>query len=275
MNPFSFRPQLEQLDGRCLPSASPALTVSDVTLLEGNSGSQNAWVTLSLSAPSTKTVKVNYQTVNGTARAGSDYDPVSGTATFAPGQTRYSVLVPVRGDTQIEPDETFSVKLQNPRNATIADGTGVVTILDDGDARPRPIIDIYGGGPVLEGTSNGSTIMTFTVSLSAPSAEAVTVNYATFEDPSQPSVGIQAGYVPASGTLTFAPGETTRYITVEVYADNVPEPNQTYFVGLSGASPNALVGQSSASGTILDDDGYGPGYWWPFSPADEQPPYIG
>jgi hypothetical protein len=175
MFPLSFQPQVEQLDGRCLLSAGPALTISDVTLLEGNSGSQNAVVTLSLSAPSTKTVKVNYQTVNGTAKAGSDYDPVSGTATFAPGQTRYSVLVPVRGDTLIEPDATFFVRLQNARNATIADGTGVVTIADDGDARPRPIIDIYGGGLVLEGTSNGTTLMTFMVSLSAPSAEAVTV----------------------------------------------------------------------------------------------------
>jgi hypothetical protein len=181
----------------------------------------------------------------------------------------------VRGDTQIEPDETFSVKLQNPRNATIADGTGVVTIADDGDVRPRPIIDIYGGGLVLEGTSNGTTLLTFTVSLSAPSAEAVTVTYATFDDPSQPYIGIQAGYLPTSGLLTFAPGETTKNITVEVFADNVPEPNQTFFVGLSGVSLNALLGQSVASGTILDDDGYGPDYWWPFSPADDQPPYLG
>jgi hypothetical protein len=88
-------------------------------------------------------------------------------------------------------------------------------------------------------------------------------------------VGIQAGYVPTSGTLTFAPGETTKSITVEVFADNIPEPNQTFFVGLSGVSPNALIGQSAASGTILDDDGYGPDYWWPFSPTNEQPPYIG
>src|SRR5262245_6762739 len=110
MSRHSFRPNLEALDERVLPSANPPVAVSDVTFLEGNVGTNNAWVTLSLSAPSSKTVKVGYRTADGTARADSDYDAVSGTAIFAPGQTTYSVLVPVRGDTQIEPDENFKFK---------------------------------------------------------------------------------------------------------------------------------------------------------------------
>jgi chitinase len=275
MSRHSFRPQLEELGSRCLPSANPAISISDVSLVEGNVGTQYAQVTVSLSAPTTKTVKVDYQTANGTARSGSDYTGVSGKATFAPGQTIYRVTVPVHGDMAVEPDVAFTVKLSNARNATIADSKGVVTILDDGDARPRPIVNILGGMPVFEGSSGGTTLMTFSVSLSAPAAEAVTVSYTTSDDPWQPNYGILAGYAYTSGTLTFAPGETTKEVTVEVYADAIPEPSQTFYVGISDASPNALIGLSYASGTILDDDGYGPDYWWPFSPFDEQPAYIG
>ena len=102
-------------------------------------------VWLSLSDPSAQTVRVSYRTADGTAQAGSDYEGVSGTATFAPGVTSLMISVPVRGDMLVEPDETFSIKLQKAQKATIADGTGVVTILDDGDAKPGISISDAGG----------------------------------------------------------------------------------------------------------------------------------
>src|SRR4051794_21306147 len=120
MNRSSFGPQVEALDGRVLPSANPAITLNDVAVAEGNSGSGYVVLTASLSAPSTKTVTVDYKTANGTAVAGSDYDPATGTLKFAPGQTRTTFMVLVRGDTQAESDETFSVRLSNAWNATIA-----------------------------------------------------------------------------------------------------------------------------------------------------------
>ena len=156
-----------------------SLSVSDVTLIEGNAGTQNAVVTVSLSAPSTKTVTVNYSTANGTASAGSDYQAVSGKLTFAPGQTSKSILVPVIGDRLGEPNETFFVNLSGAKNATIADGQGVVTIVDD---EPRISINDVSA---TEGNS-GTTPFTFTVSLSAAHDEPVTVNYATADGTARP-----------------------------------------------------------------------------------------
>jgi chitinase len=259
MSRHSFRPNLEALDNRVLPSANPAIAISDVAILEGNYGSNNAWVTLSLSAPSTKTVKVGYRTADGTARDGSDYDRVSGTAIFAPGQTTYSVLVPVRGDTLIEPDENFKFKLQNARNATIADGTGVVTILDDGDAKPRPTVSVSHGWVMDEGTSSAFTLMTFTVTLSSPMDEVVSVNYEVGQD--WPD-GVVYGILTGSGSITFAPGETIKTITVEIIADDIPEPNQTVYVTLRQVSLNAVLGNTVGTGMIYNDDFYPPG-WMP------------
>ena len=114
------------------PADVPAsLWISDVTVLEGDSGTQNAAVVVSLSEPSNKTVTVNYRTANGTAIAGSDYDAVSGKLTFARGETSKTILIPVRGDRLAEHDERFFVNLQSAKGATIADPQGTVTITDE------------------------------------------------------------------------------------------------------------------------------------------------
>src|SRR5262245_9782535 len=102
---FSFRPQVEQLDGRVLPSSNPAITLGDVSLAEGNSG-QTAFVfTVSLSEASSREVSVKYGTTNGSAKTGNgDYVGKSGTLTFRPGETTKTVTVLVTGDTRAEAD---------------------------------------------------------------------------------------------------------------------------------------------------------------------------
>ncbi len=87
--------------------------------------------TVNLSNTSTATVRVDYATANGSALAGGDYTAVSGTLTFAPGVTSRTVLVRTVDDTLAEPTETFTLNLSNSVGATIADATGVGTILDD------------------------------------------------------------------------------------------------------------------------------------------------
>jgi len=108
------------------------IAIDDVTLAEGNVGNTNFNFTVSLSAPSGQVVQVNYGTTDGTAFASrGDYNPVSGTLIFAPGQTSQTISVPVKGDTLYAPNETFFVNLSNPLGATIADAQGVGTIVND------------------------------------------------------------------------------------------------------------------------------------------------
>ncbi|MCC4605685.1 putative Ig domain-containing protein [Xanthomonas campestris pv. parthenii] len=111
--------------------ALPSLSIDDVSVNEGNSGTTTATFTVSLSQASGQTVTVNYATSDGTATAGSDYVARSGTLTFAPGTTAQGVAVTVNGDTAVEPNETFSVGLSGASNATIARATGTGTINND------------------------------------------------------------------------------------------------------------------------------------------------
>src|SRR5262249_35567811 len=147
-------------------------SISDAVVMEGLSGTHNAEVTVRLSAPSTKSVTVDYITPSmfGTASAGSDYEAVSGKLTFAPGETTKSILVPVHGDRLPENDETFQVWLEHPKGATVANASGTVTILD---SSPRISISDYATA------SQADSFMTFTVSLSAAYDQPVTVNYGT------------------------------------------------------------------------------------------------
>src|SRR5204863_3684181 len=77
--------------------ALPALSVLDVSVLEGDSGTTNAAFTVSLSAASGRSITVSYSTADGTASAATDYQSTSGTLTFAPGMTSQAIMAAVRG----------------------------------------------------------------------------------------------------------------------------------------------------------------------------------
>jgi len=109
----------------------PTLAINDVVMPEGNSGSNAAIFTVSLSAASGRSVSVQFATANGTASAGSDYVAQTGTLTFPSGMTTQPVAIWVLGDTVAERSETFFVNLSTASNATIADPQGVATIQDD------------------------------------------------------------------------------------------------------------------------------------------------
>jgi hypothetical protein len=222
----------------------PGISINDVTVIEGNTGTTNATFLVSLSAASGQTVTVSYATADGTATAGSDYVATSGTLSFPAGTTVLPITVSVLGDTAAEPNETFFVNLTSPTNATIADGQGVGTIADDDSGPVLFINDVS----VAEGNA-GTVNATFTVSLSSPSAQTVTVDYATANG----TATAPADYAAGSGTVSFPPGSTSQAVTVAVNGDLLDEPDETFFVNLSNPT-GAPIADGQGMGTIVDDD---------------------
>jgi hypothetical protein len=215
------------------------------TIVEGNSGTKELTVSITLSAASTTPVTVTYATANGTAAAGSDYLAASGTVTFAPGETSKTITIAVNGDRLGEHDETFYVNLSGATNATIANGQGVGTILDD---EPRiSISDVT----KAEGKKGQTTLFTFTITLSAAYDQPVTMSFRTVNGTAKTS---DNDYVSKTGTLTFASGQTTKTITIEVKGDSKREANETFSLDLFGLSGNALFTKNRGLGTILNDD---------------------
>ncbi|HEY1379633.1 MAG TPA: Calx-beta domain-containing protein [Gemmataceae bacterium] len=228
-----------------VPAGTPSISVTDApAVTEGNTGTRTATFTVTLSAPSTQPVTVAYATGNGTATAGGDYQAASGTLTFAPGETTKTITVPVLGDRLGEANETFVVNLSSPTNAIITDGQGAGTILDD---EPRVSI---GDVTKLEGR-NGKTSFVFTVTLSAAYDQAVTVSFRTANGTATTSNG---DYTAKAGTLTFAPGQTAKTITIEVKGDNKRESNEAFYLDLFGNGSNSVLSKSRGLGTILNDD---------------------
>jgi hypothetical protein len=224
----------------------PALSIGDATVAEGDAGVTRAGFAVTLSPAAPFPVAVSYATASRSAKAGADFAAVTGRLTFEPGQATRTIAVGVTGDTVVEPTETFAVTLSDPSGATIARGAAVGTITND-DTGPRPTLSID-DARVPEGRS-GTRPLTFTVSLSAPSPSAVSVSFATRDGTAKAG----PDYVARSGALTFAPGQITRTIPVDVVGDTTAEPDETFTVSLSGAS-GAAIADGTALGTITNDD---------------------
>ncbi len=109
----------------------PTISINDVSVTEGNAGTKAATFTLTLSGPSVEAIAVRAVTTPGTATESSDYNSVNTVIIFQPGTVTRTLDVGVIGDTNLEPNETFSVNLTEAFATTIADGEGVGTILDD------------------------------------------------------------------------------------------------------------------------------------------------
>jgi hypothetical protein len=227
------------------PPDAPSIAISDVTITEGNTGTQAANFIVTLSAASAQPVTVTYATADGTATAGDDYQAAAVTLTFGPGETSKTINVLVNGDRIGEPDETFFVNLSGPTNATIADGQGVGTILDN---EPRISISDVARN---EGRRGQTTLFTFTVTLSAAYDQPVTMSYRTVDGTAKTS---DQDYVAKSGTLTFRPGETTKTITIEVKGDNKSEADEVFYLDLFNNTSNSLFAKKRGVGTILNDD---------------------
>jgi subtilisin-like proprotein convertase family protein len=242
LNTFSLR--ISTLQCTAANTTLPVLSINDASASEGNLGTNGVTFTVTLAPASSQTVTVNFATSNGTATAGSDYTSTSGTLTFAPGDTSKPINVPAVGDTTVEPNETFTVNLTTPVNATIGDSQGTGTIIND-DSPRLAVTDTT----VFEGNS-GSTNATVNVSLTPSASQTVTVSYAT----SNGTATSGSDYASTSGTLTFTAGQTSKTINIPILGDTTSEPNETINVTLTSPT-NATLSDGSGLVTITNDDG--------------------
>ena len=194
-----------------------------------------------LSAVSGVAVTVDFETVDGTAKAGSDYTAASGRLTFTAGETAKTISVATLEDTAREAEEGFTVVLSNPEGASLEDDTGEGTITDD-DEPPELAID--DAPPVAEGGT-----AEFVVRLSAVSGLAVTVDFETVDGTAKAG----SDYTAASGRLTFTAGETAKTISVATLEDTAREAEEGFTVVLSNPE-GASLEDDTGEGTITDDD---------------------
>ena len=242
----------------------PEITVTPARASE-DSGELEFLVTLEPSLG--QFVDVQYELVDGTAEAGSDYTrPVGGAQTLriAAGHTEGAIRVAVTDDGLDEADEeTFILRLTDiSGDADLAGGGSTLDVqgtIEDND--PAPVASVAGPGGSLSFVSESVGTVTFTITLVGSTAEVVSVDYSTGNlsgGLSGRSGGIVNAvvvddYTGVEGTIEFQPGETTKTITVDVTNDRTSEPVE-YFAFNIGNPRNADLRQISARTAIIDND---------------------
>jgi hypothetical protein len=235
---------------------SPTLSINDVSLSEGNSGTTAFTFTVTLSQASNQTVTVDYATANGTATAGSDYQSTSNTLTFNPGDTSKQITVLVNGDTLVEPDETFFVNLSSASGANISTGQGVGTIQND-DTANLVISQVYGGGGLTNATftndfveifNHGTTTVNFAVTPYSIQYAGATSNFG----------GTTASSLTTLNSGTIAPGQ---YFLVQEASGGpvgtaLPTPDATGSINLAATAGKValVVGTAAVSATSCPGD---------------------
>ncbi len=231
--------------------------IDNAVVTEGNAGTKIATFTVRR-AGGTDAFDMSYATADGIALAADgDYVATSGVLHFGAGVESATISVTVKGDTKFELDEYFFLNLSGATNGAFVWQDQALGAIVTDDKTPAAGNIWINNSSIVEGNS-GTRLMTFTVQRSGGS-QAFSVNYTT--EPSFATEGVD--YVKKSGTLTFAAGETSKTITVEVKGDTAFEGNDNFSVVLSGATAGATIGlfggPGRAVGTILDDDTGGRG----------------
>lgn len=204
-------------DADCRNTKIPAWLQFSINRGIAGEGQNVAAFTVRLSAPVKQTINVQFVTEDGTALAGSDYKARQGSLSFAPGQQKRTIHVPIINDRLDEEHETFFVKVSSLTGTPLARRSG--TILDD-DRPPRVLVeDVWVTEP-----ASGTAEAIFTLQLSSPSGRSVSVEARTRErTASEPE-----DYTEVRTKVRFAPGETAQTITVPVHGDALEEGAETF-----------------------------------------------
>lgn len=229
-----------QIDGNL-----PSISINNQTSLEGDIGDANIIIfTVSLSNPSDQPITVGYANSEETAYADVDYVTVGGVLTFPAFTTSQELTFEIIGDNIDEPDEIFHVVLFSATNATIANATGIATIVDDDETPTISIND----ATIIEG-NNTNSIINFNIVASHLSASPISFNFQTMDG----SAIAGDDYIANNGNATVSAKSLTSIISVEVIGDYLIENDEIFNVVLSEAN-NALINDNTAIATIENDD---------------------
>lgn len=231
--------------------SSTTVSVANVTVAEGNTGTKSAQVTFTLAAAATGATTIAYRTVAGTAAAGSDFIAATGNLSIPAGSTTGTVSVSIVGDTVVEPDETFTVQVSSVNGTAVTNVAGTVTITNDDTAASGPVVTV-GNASVTEGHF-GTPVMRFTLTLASAATQQTSVAYAT----SNGTAIAGEDYFAAKGTAVFKAGEKSKTVDVRVVGDTRVEADETLTITLS--NPVGLtITTATATGTIVNDDSNAP-----------------
>lgn len=231
------------LDGLLDP---PAPSISITRAATSGDESQATALAIKLSAASTKTVTVNYS-LSGTAATNIDYTikPVS-SLNFVPGQTSRNITIAPIDDSADEADETVVLTISSVTNATLGTQRTHTRTIIDNDVAPTV------SAAFTRATASGdeSQPTTLAVKLSAASSQTVTVNYTV----SGTATSSSDYSLKPTGPLSFAPGQTTRNITITPADDTTDETDETVVLTLASATNATLGSQRTHTRTIADND---------------------
>ena len=215
------------------------------TDLSGSEALSTGTLTANLSSASTQTVTVNYSVNGGSATDGGvDYTLASGTLTFAPSVTTQTISIPIVNDALYESTETIVVSLDSAQNAQLGANTlcSYAIINDD----PLPVASFAQAASSGDESTSPAQLA---VTLSAVSGVETKVNYAATDGTAQ---GSGVDYTLNSGTLTFAPGETSKSIPVTIVSDSISDDGEDFTVTLSSPDGCELGTPSIHTRTITD-----------------------
>ena len=248
------------MPGGQLVKQQPSLSVNDVSVVEGDGGTKSLDFTVTLSEASSLNVDLNIATANGTASAPSDFLARSNLLVFSPGETTKTVSITINSDVDFEPDETFTLNLSSPVNATVSKASGLGTIRND-DAQ---------GGLISLGLSTSQVSesvgsITITVNRSNDISKFATVDYLTDDAGAPAECGTVSGlasslcdFTKSVGTLVFAPFDVQKSFTVLINRDSYPEGSENFTVRLSNPTNGSVLVTPFASVIAITDDNTGP-----------------
>ena len=222
------------------------LSIDDVSMAEGDSGSAAMQFTVTLDQALTDEVTVDWATADGTATAGADYTAGNGSLTFDAGDTGRTVTVQVTGDNVDEPNETFTVALSNAAGAMIAKAAGTGTITDDDDT---PAVTLV---LTPDAITEAGGVSVVTASLDRPSSEATTV---TVSVTPVPPAAAGDYTLDANRVLTVAAGATvsTGAVTITAVDNDVEAPDKTVTVSATATNTQGITAPQDVTLTITDN----------------------